>query len=123
MANMRNRDHKRGISISKDGGTSWSNATYDSTLISPVCQASILGVDGALFFSNPATTKGRVSGTVRKSTDDGKTWGSSLGITDSKIGFAYSCLTPVPQADKIGLLWETDCDQCVGPSCCSVFSV
>lgn len=123
MANMRDRQHHRGISISKDGGTSWGNVTYDSTLISPVCQASILRADGALFFSNPGTSKGRVSGTVRKSLDDGASWKDALHITDAKMGFAYSCLSRVPQPGKVGLLWETQCDQCDGPSCCSVFSV
>ena len=36
MANMRNDQHARGVSISKDGGKTFQNVTYDATLISPV---------------------------------------------------------------------------------------
>merc|ERR1712224_1091480 len=113
---MRDLEHQRAVSISRDGGATWGDITYDSTLISPVCQASILRVDGALFFSNPGTKKGRVLGTVRKSLDDGASWQDALHITDAHTAFAYSCLSRVPQSGMLGLLWETQCDQCVGPS-------
>ena len=36
MANMRNNQHARGVSISRDGGKTFQNVTYDNTLISPV---------------------------------------------------------------------------------------
>ena len=40
MANMRNLHHNtcdcRGVAISKDGGRTFQNTTYDNTLISPV---------------------------------------------------------------------------------------
>ena len=36
---------------------------------------------------------------------------------------AYSCLTTMPNASEIGLLWETSADDCVGPSCRVLFTV
>eukprot|EP01062_Namystynia_karyoxenos_P053889 TRINITY_DN438_c0_g1_i2.p1 TRINITY_DN438_c0_g1~~TRINITY_DN438_c0_g1_i2.p1 ORF type:complete len:465 (+),score=152.89 TRINITY_DN438_c0_g1_i2:122-1516(+) len=127
LANMRN-SHKtscdcRGISRSTDGGSTWGPVTYDAALISPVCQASILRVGGAIYFSNPATKKGRTTGLVRRSDDDTKTWPRALPITGSSQDFAYSCLTQVPQPASLGLLWETNCAGCSGESCCSAFSV
>eukprot|EP01065_Artemidia_motanka_P022821 TRINITY_DN2700_c0_g1_i2.p2 TRINITY_DN2700_c0_g1~~TRINITY_DN2700_c0_g1_i2.p2 ORF type:complete len:456 (+),score=138.13 TRINITY_DN2700_c0_g1_i2:65-1432(+) len=127
VANMRNRHASkcdcRAVSVSKDGGSSWSDPTYDDALTSPVCQASVISANSSIYFSNPASKTSRVSGVVRRSTDDGKTWGSTLQVSSSSQGFAYSCLTRVPQPGKVGLLWETDCDGCTGPSCCSVFSL
>ena len=45
LLNMRNSDRNlpnRKISISNDGGSSWTPPAYDSTLIEPICQGSLL---------------------------------------------------------------------------------
>jgi sialidase-1 len=59
----------------------WSDQRFDTTLIEPICQASIQryswpGQDtrNVILFSNPASADKRVNMTVRASLDDGKTW-------------------------------------------------
>lgn len=84
MLNMRNYNparKRRQIAFSKDGGISWTNQRFDSTLIEPICQAAVErfrwpGKDGAgvILFSNPASQEQRVNITVRASLDDGATW-------------------------------------------------
>jgi sialidase-1 len=111
MLNMRTfrANNRRLVSVSKDGGTTFSKPREDETLIEPVCQASILrlppgktGDKPAVLFSNPASTK-REKITVRLSTDDGKTW---LHAKDLHPGpAAYSCLTVLSSGD-LACLYE-----------------
>ena len=81
LLNMRNYTGARirQVSISTDGGSSWSKPQGDSSLPEPVCQASLLSMDDSrggslLAFSNPADPKNRVRMTVRISSDGGITW-------------------------------------------------
>lgn len=113
MLNMRmqkNSGGKRGIATSSDGGGTWSELRFNDTLVEPVCQASFLRYSLAsddsknrLLFSNPASTKGRVSMTVRLSYDEGKTWPVSKLLHEGPS--AYSCLAVLPNGD-IGCLYE-----------------
>jgi len=111
MMNMRSYAGKRrrAISISTDGGLTWTPPALDQTLIEPVCQASFLrytlaGVHdrNRLLFSNPASTR-RVNMTVRLSYDEGKTWPVAKTINPGPS--AYSCLTVLPDL-TIGCLYE-----------------
>eukprot|EP00731_Ephydatia_muelleri_P022239 Em0014g830a len=75
MANMRNNHLNpcdcRGVSLSLDSGETFGNITFDPTLISPVCMATILRTgNGSLLFANPASKTSRVNGLVRRSDDD-----------------------------------------------------
>ena len=106
MMNMRSYNSKqcRAISISKDGGESWSEITHDPTLIEPVCQASIITYshgknrnNSLVLFSNPADKKSRIKMTVRLSYDDGKTWPVSRILHDGPA--AYSCLAVLPNGE------------------------
>ncbi len=115
MLNARNQgggEKLRKISISRDGGETWSSTHHDATLIEPVCQASILHHPGngdlakdVFLFSNPATQTGRTNGTIRLSRDEGKTWPASRVLYPG--GFAYSCLASLPDG-AIGCLFERD---------------
>ena len=115
MLNARNQgggEKLRKISISRDGGLTWSRTEHDTTLIEPVCQASILRHPSAadpskdlFLFSNPASQTGRTNGTVRLSRDQGKTWPISRVLYSG--GFAYSCLVSIP-GDAVGCLFERD---------------
>jgi sialidase-1 len=100
---------RRAVSSSKDGGETWGEITLDSTLIEPVCQASLIRYSGGagrgpdrLLFSNPAGLK-RENLTVRLSTDEGKTWPFSR-VLDAGPS-AYSCLATLPNR-SIGCLYE-----------------
>ena len=99
MMNMRSYNGKqcRAVSISKDGGCSWSEITHDPTLIEPVCQASMITYNhgknrnnSLVLFSNPADKKSRIRMTIRLSYDDGRTWPVSKILHDGPA--AYSCL-------------------------------
>eukprot|EP00040_Diaphanoeca_grandis_P020733 m.110256 g.110256 ORF g.110256 m.110256 type:complete len:478 (-) comp28025_c0_seq3:584-2017(-) len=134
MANMRNRlsNHSRGVSISKDGGETWGPIVFDEGLPTPVCMGSIIRStsplgDGNVYFANPGTTSGRVNGVVRQSTNcqglppDDCSWGEKPFEVYPGGGYAYSCLVPLNQT-HVGLLWETNTTDCVGPSCFQVFT-
>ncbi|CAN5800734.1 sialidase family protein [soil metagenome] len=119
--NMRNyweRDGKRpekgrmrAIATSADGGESWSELQFDSTLIEPVCQASLIrsesGTEGQrgerLLFSNPASRTDRHLLTVRFSPDGGQTWPRSKVLHEGPA--AYSSLIEQPDG-SIGCLYE-----------------
>jgi len=103
---------KRAVSVSHDGGLTWSAPVDDSTLIEPVCQASFIRYTWSdsqgksrLLFSNPATTSGRHRLTVRLSYDEGKTWPISKVLHEGSA--AYSCLAKL-SSGKIGLIYERD---------------
>lgn len=117
LLNMRNHDprggalkRERGIAFSKDGGLTFSAATYDAALIEPHCQASILRASrrpeqdkDRLLFSNPASREQRIKMTVRLCYDEGKTW--PVGKVLHEGPSSYSCLT-ILQDGRIGCLYE-----------------
>lgn len=118
LLNMRNyagkeggqpdRDKMRALATSSDGGESWSDLSYDMTLIEPICQASLIAAsrdDGAetLFFSNPATRSARRQLTLRASDDEGQTWPRSRMLHEGPS--AYSCLAVLPSGE-LGCLYE-----------------
>jgi len=98
LLNMRN-DHLtackcRAVARSTDGGASFSSVSFDSTLVSPVCQASmaVVGTAQSLFFSNPASTSGRFNITVRRSDDGGASWRPQTFLANAGQSAGYSCL-------------------------------
>lgn len=112
LLNMRsyfNRS-RRTHSISRDGGITWTAPVDHPQLVEPVCQASIIrhafpqgNRPGLLLFSNPADPKNRVNMTVRGSTDDAKTWPSTLVLHEGPS--AYSCLVALDPTTA-GCLYE-----------------
>ncbi len=105
MLNMRTYrgNNRRLVSISEDGGKTFTEPKEDAALIEPVCQASILRLPGeGILFSNPASTK-REKMTLRLSVDEGKTWAHSRELFAGPA--AYSCLTVLPNGD-VGCLYE-----------------
>ena len=102
---------KRAVTISDDGGESWQELTFDSTLVESICQASFIKHSNDTFrqppllFSNPASTTNRKQMTIRMSTDDGKTWPFARVIAPGSA--AYSSLAVL--ADRsVGCLYEAD---------------
>lgn len=96
------------VSISEDGGATWSAALADNALIDSNCQLTAINYpdlgDGKdrVILANPASTT-RANGTVRLSEDGGATWKYSKVITTGT--YAYSSLTVLPNGN-IGLAYE-----------------
>jgi sialidase-1 len=110
MLNMRNydRDNKnRKVSISNNGGITWSDLKNDLTLIEPICQGSLLNnsVKGKneLYFSNPASQKSRENITLRKSMDNGVSWSAEIVVHQGPS--AYSDMVMIDKK-HIGILYE-----------------
>lgn len=112
MLNMRNYDRSqksRKVSLSKDGGETWSDIYPDPMLIEPLCQASLLTYSyadswkGRLLFLNPADENRRTNMTLRVSYDEGKTWAASKVLHPGPS--AYSDLTRM-KGGGIGCLYE-----------------
>jgi len=114
MINMRSyraNQRCRAVSISKDGGESWSAITDDHTLIEPNCQASLVRFAGdathkpVVLFCNPASQQTREKLTLRVSHDEGRSWPVSQLICEGSS--AYSSLVVLPDV-SVGCLYERD---------------
>lgn len=113
MINCRdNRGGSRTIAVTNDLGKTWTlHPTDRKALREPVCMASLRATDDPkhgelLWFSNPDTTGGRRSMTIKLSTDQGMTWPEKDAVLyDSRNCMGYSCLAPV-DAHHVGVLYE-----------------
>ncbi len=94
LLNMRSGDRdlaNRKICLSNDGGSSWSIPVYDSTLIEPNCQGSLLRysfMPDILLFSNPKHKKKRKNLSISISNDGGKTWTKQIGVFAKKSAYS-----------------------------------
>lgn len=108
--NRKDKSHTNGRAVSRttDLGQTWTTHSTDhSALPEPVCMASLIADPhrtGTLYFSNPNSKKSRSHMTIRRSTDNGKTWSSQI-LLDSKGG-AYSSLVMVDE-NHLGILYES----------------
>lgn len=110
LLNMRNYSavRARKISMSNDGGLSWTAPVSDTSLIEPVCQASLIAIRNrkkkpVLAFSNPADSKRRINMTIRFSYDLGTTWSKNILVYAGPS--AYSNLVYMGDG-RLGLLYE-----------------
>jgi sialidase-1 len=110
IMNMRSYNKKgcRAISVSQDGGASWSDISHDTQLVEPVCQASFIKYgdyqgNDLFLFSNPARTSDRSHMTIKASIDNCQTWSRGKLVHEGPA--AYSCLTVLPDGN-IGIFYE-----------------
>jgi sialidase-1 len=97
---------RRALALSKDRGATWSELTWDETLVEPVCQASLLRYDvrrRMVLFSNPAHDVKRMRMTVRLSYDDAATWPVARVVHPGPA--SYSSLAVLGDR-TVGLLYE-----------------
>ena len=107
MLNIRHEseNHRRAITISKDGATEWSPIRFDDALVEPVCMASLLQVGDALIFTNPDSTEPRdpenplgswkrQNLSVQLSMDDGMTWPYKRVIEPGVSGYSDMAAGP-----------------------------
>lgn len=116
MLNMRdNRGGSRAVSITTDMGETWKEHESSRTALQEsICMASLIHVKAEdnvlgkdiLLFSNPNTTEGRHSMTIKASLDGGYTWLSDNQLlVDSGYSWGYSCLTMIDK-ETVGILYE-----------------
>ena len=80
LLNTRNADRSfpaRKVTQSTDGGSNWQSCVFDSALIEPVCEGSLLHYKHApdvLLFCNPANKKARKQLSISVSGNEGLTW-------------------------------------------------
>ena len=81
MLNIREQNGKtkqRLVALSSDGGASWKETYFDPSLITPVCQSSILLFEqksqSLLIYSGPNSPDKREKMTLKFSLDGGKSW-------------------------------------------------
>ena len=91
------------VAESRDGGLSFSEPRFDHFLPCPRCQGSLIGREGALYFSNPQSFKRRSSMTVKCSRDNGRNWHTVAMLPGAKA--AYSDLVDLP-GEEMGCLYE-----------------
>jgi sialidase-1 len=113
MINCRDdRGGARTVAVTRDLAATWAlHATDRGSLPESVCMASLLRLDlptlgPRLFFSNPATTSGRHSMTVKVSADEGLSWPVEWHtLYDVRRGYGYSCLARADE-NHVGVLYE-----------------
>ena len=103
MLNMRTGEgFYRKYSLSEDGGITWSEPVVDVQQLDPSCQGSILAIGNTLFLSNPAAAT-RTNMTIKKSTDNGRTWSGKKVVYTENSG--YSDLVEI-SGTQIGVFYE-----------------
>ncbi|MFZ2339206.1 MAG: sialidase family protein [Bacteroidales bacterium] len=97
VMNMRSYNDRscRAISLSSDGGATWTEIEHDPYLVESKCQASLyeygsFNSRNLYLFSNPAVPSGRRSMTIKASFDNCRSWSNSKLVWAGPS--AYSCL-------------------------------
>ena len=112
MLNIREQNgntKQRLVALSSDGGTTWDKTYFDTELITPVCQSSLLlfetGKRNFLIYSGPNSTTKREKMTLKVSLDSGATWTHKIEV--HKEGSSYSDLVQI-DPHNLGLFYEQD---------------
>jgi sialidase-1 len=97
-------------SYSGDFGLNSTPSQYNTQLVSPICQSSIIQCTNAknasfngLYWAGPYNSDSRINLTIRFSVDNGVSWSNSMVVFEGKAG--YSDLVLLPD-DVIGVLFE-----------------
>jgi sialidase-1 len=106
--NMRNNDRSlpnRKQCFSRNGGQSWKNSQFDSTLIEPICQGAFLGMSNkAILFSNPHHKRKRKNLQIHLMDPNQSEWTKSIVVHAGKA--AYSDMVELDQGSLL-ILFET----------------
>ncbi len=96
---------------SHSGGSAWDTVYYDTKLVEPVCQASMLNASfngkKVLLFANPDSEIRRINLCIRMSFNDGISWPACLLVVPGEA--AYCDLAMVSRR-VVGLLFEKGSD-------------
>lgn len=115
MLNIRSesKEHRRAISLSRDGATGWTTPAFHNELLEPICMASIVRLNEPsasgktrLVFANPhnldradgketpGVGRDRKNVTIKLSDDDGATWPMSRSLEPGKSGYSDLAVGP-----------------------------
>jgi hypothetical protein len=84
--------------VSTDGGVSFGAIEEHRDLVTPVCEASLLGYNGSLLFVGPYSEVRRENLTVLASDDNGRSFRRSLRLDPGGAGYSsLQCGLPAPQ--------------------------
>lgn len=85
--------HYRYIAISADGAGNWNETWLEKQLPDPACCGGMCNFPGGLLFTNCDSYISRSNHTLRKSTDDGRTWSEAL-LYDPLAGYSDCIYNP-----------------------------
>ena len=89
VVSLRSSVHQRHMSVSRDGGLTWSEPAPVAGVPDPVCQASILALSkGRVVFAGPGSDSRRVNLTLRLSPDGGATWPVARALYPGPSGYS-----------------------------------
>ena len=100
----------RTVSLSRDGGKTFSAPYKEKALIEPVCEASLINycangkLSSTLLFSNPECMPERKNMTIKQSDDSGRTWHTVILLSEKPA--AYSDMVVLGNGD-VGIFYET----------------
>ena len=112
MLNIRQQSgatKRRLVARSTDGGVTWDEVYFDDSLISPVCQSSLIlfknSKDTLLIYSGPNSTDERIKMTLKASRNEGASW-----PFEKEIYAGISAYSDLVQLDDstVGLFYEKD---------------
>lgn len=109
MLNIRMQDgrvRRRLVAVSEDGGMSWPKTVVDEALVSPVCQGSVLGIDGGgIVYSGPNDENDRINVSIWLDEGRGAGWNPPVLVNP---GFgAYSDMAQL-RPNQIGIAYEAN---------------
>lgn len=112
LLNMRNYNSERKnrqIAFSNDGGLTWAGQRFDTSLVDPICQASLFSYQDLkkqeelkVLFSNPSSLR-RENMTLQISKDESASWSKKITLYPGPS--AYSDLAVLPNK-KVACLYE-----------------
>lgn len=112
LLNMRNYNparNNRQVAFSNDAGLTWTGQRFDTSLLDPICQASLHSFPGPkkqkefnVLFSNPASLR-RENMTLQISTNEGVSWDKKITLYPGPS--AYSDLANLPNK-KVACIYE-----------------
>jgi sialidase-1 len=109
--NQAGQPRRRIQAWSTDGGQSWQNAGYQTELVEPVCQGTLLTFfdrkKPRLLFLNPNSESRRENLSLRTSADGGRSWSAGKTVVAGEA--AYSDMALVGRK-RLGILYEKGSD-------------
>jgi hypothetical protein len=80
--------HLKAVSLSTDGGNTFSKPWLHPDLVTPICNSAIINYDSSILFSGPYSESTRHNLTVLASSDGGNTFSKRLVLVPGSAGYS-----------------------------------